>query len=138
MLTRADNHSGKVGNGKANERHWSAEGGDDGSKKSGDNQQQITHHGSVDTKIFRIALTKQYDVERLDKKQGTGKTCKCDSAEDWELTKRNTSETAHAPHEVGLYSLFGGEKVEKTDCRGGNIAYHDANDEQHDAVSHKN
>ena len=136
VVGNAEQEVGDVGHGKADEHDGTAIGGGDGGEQTGDDEQPVAHAAGVDTEVLGILLAQEQGIEGLDEEQGADEPQNAERREEGYLAEGHAAEGAHAPDHVGLDALVSGEEVEQRDDAVGDVAYHDADNEQHDVVAH--
>ena len=134
MVAGADDEEGYVGCGKADEGYGSAIGSDDSCEQACGKEQEAAGTLDVDSEVGSIAFAKEDGIERFDKQGGEEDAKEAEGGKDGHLLHGDTVEVAHAPDDEALNVLSRGEEVEQGDDGRGEVAYHDACDEEHEIV----
>ena len=136
MVVGMEQQACDMWHGKSDECHGTAEGGDDGGEQSGDNEEPVTDADDVDAEVLGIAVAEHEGVKGFDEQQGCEECRDGDQREPWQHLGGDAAEGAHAPNHVGTHAFVGGKEIEQRDGGIGDVAYHDADDEEHDAIAH--
>lgn len=135
MIVSAIEQAGHVRHGQPDEGNGATPGGGNGREEAGDEEQQMTRVGDVDTQIACCCLAQHPAVERFDEKGAGEQADKGEGNEEPEPSESHTVEIAHAPEHQALHTVGRGIISHERDGGRGEVAEQDTHDEQRDVVT---
>ena len=136
VVVGAEQQSGDVRHGQSDKGHRSAEGGSDGGQDARHDQQPVAGAHNVDAQVLGILVAQHQGVQRFDEQQCAYQSGDGHGGKHGHRLHRHAAKRSHAPYHIRFHALVGGEEVQQRDGRVRDIAYHDADDEQHHVVAH--
>ena len=137
MIIGGEQQAGHVRDSQSDESHRTTEGGGDSCEKSRYNEEPVSDTHDIDAQIFCIIIAQHQGIERFDEQQTAQKTSYADQTEPRHHPHGHTTKRAQSPHHITAHTFVGSKIIEQRDGGVGNVAYHDADDEQHDVIAHE-
>ena len=134
VVGAAEGEPGDVRHGQADEGDGATEGCGGGCQQAGAEEDQDACAADFDAEVGGIAFAQEQGVEGLDEQEGGCESGCGAEGEEGQAGVGDGAEVAHAPHDVAADAVGGGVEVEQGDERRGDVADHDAEDEQHDVA----
>ena len=133
---RAHHQTRHMGHGKTQKAYGPAEGRGDGHEQPGHEQYDGAAAGDVGARGCGIALAHEQCVEGLDHEHGQAKERRDGERKGQDVIGAYARKIAQTPYHVAVDALAGGIEVEQRDKRRGEVAQHDAHNEEHDRRAH--
>ena len=137
VIGRAEKQAGNMGHRKPDEGNGSTERRRDRRQQPRGEQQEVAGTAHVHAQILRIARAEQESIQRLHERDCQRQAREDGAHEERQLLRRDPAEIAQAPNEVGMHPFRRGKEVQKGDERRGEVAQHDADDEEHEVALRK-